>query len=110
MRTPSELLLLADLRRQRKSPQLAVFVTDHWTWGRKLSEDIGTLCICVRDGNDHDHDWSPLAGLWVVLSLRRGTDAQYADFGMKLLQAYPWRLSTYRDGHMRKVWQQEEAA
>lgn len=108
--TPRELIVLADLRRQRKAPQLAVFVTDHWPWAQKLTEDIGALCIRVRDGNDWDHDWTPLAGLWAVLSLRRGTDAQYADFGMKLLGGHPWRLSVYRDGHMRKIWQQEDAA
>lgn len=108
--TPRELITLADLRRQRKAPQLAVFVTDHWPWAQRLTDDIGALCIRVRDGDDHAHDWSSVAGLWVVLSLRRGSDAQYADFGMKLLQAYPWRLSVYRDGHMRKVWQQEQAA
>lgn len=73
--TPLELQFLRDLRRRGQSPGMAVFVTDDWGFANSM-EDIGTLMIRVRSITDLDHDWSALAGLWVILWFSRATQQQ----------------------------------
>jgi hypothetical protein len=105
--TPRELTTLAELRGRRQAPELAVFVLDDWRWAERIGDDLGALAIKVRNGRDVDHDWSPLAGLWVILSLRNADDADWSTFGSRLLAANPWRLSLFRDGHLMKIWEQK---
>lgn len=92
--TPFELRALANLRRRGQAPELAVFVTDDWTKAAQLTEDVGVLAIRVRNARDFEHDWTPLAGLWTYLWLRRATSAELADFSAAMLRANPVRLTT----------------
>src|SRR5690606_17120896 len=83
--TPYELRLLAKLRQRGQAPELAVFITDNWPKAAQLTEDVGVLAIRVRNARDFDHDWSPLAGLWAYLWLRRATGPELADFSAAIL-------------------------
>jgi hypothetical protein len=67
MQTPSELLALAKLRSRLHAPAMAVFVTDDWGFAAKLDE-LGCLAIRANPAEHHDCDWSPLAGLHVILA------------------------------------------
>jgi hypothetical protein len=92
MRTPSELALLAVLRRRGECPTMTVFVTENWKWADKL-EDLGCLAIRVRNADDWEHDWSPLCGLPVILLQRYG---DYAALGQAILAANPADFETWR--------------
>lgn len=91
MATPSELLLLHQLRRRGQCPQLPVFVVKRWEWHQRLL-DFGCLAIRVRSESDHNHDWSAVRGLTCIL-VRDGQP--YADIGSALLAASPSRLETF---------------
>jgi hypothetical protein len=91
--TPYELLALANLRRRGQAPTLAVFVMDDWAWAARLTDEVGVLTIRVRNAKDHDHDWSPVAGLWVYMILRNPAPADLADFSAKILRANPVKLT-----------------
>jgi hypothetical protein len=93
--TPSELRFLANLRARGQAPELAVFVTDDWDWARRFTEEIGALTIRVSNARDHAHEWSPLAGLWVYLKLRRSAPADVADFSTAILRANPAKLTLW---------------
>lgn len=92
--TPYELTALANMRRRGQSPALAVFITDNWPKAAQLTEDVGVLAIRVRNARDFEHDWSPLAGLWAYLWLRRATGPELADFSARILRVNPARLTT----------------
>lgn len=92
--TPFELRALANLRRRGQAPQLAVFVMDDWAKATQLTEDIGVLTIKIRNARDFEHDWSPLAGLWAYVWLRRCAAADLADLSAAILRANPAKLST----------------
>lgn len=92
--TPYELTALANLRRRGQSPQLAIFVMDDWAKAAQLTDEIGVLAIRVRNARDFEHDWAPMAGLWVYLWLRRATGPDLADFSAAILRANPARLTT----------------
>jgi hypothetical protein len=100
--TPFELRALANMRRRGQAPTLAVFVMDDWTKAMQLTDDVGVLVIRVRNARDFEHDWTPLAGLWAYLWLRRTTAADLADFSAVLMRANPVRLTT-RVGDMPSV-------
>lgn len=103
--TPYELRALADLRRQGRAPELAVFVTDDWPWAKRLGDEVGVLAIRVCNARDHAHDWSPLAGLWTLVALRRPASAELTDFCSAILRANPWRLTTFDGERSALVWQ-----
>ena len=92
--TPFELRALANLRRRGQAPDLAVFVMDDWQLATQLTDEVGVLAIRVRNARDFEHDWSPLAGLWTYLWLRRAASADLADFSAAILRANPARLTT----------------
>lgn len=102
--TPRELVALTNLRRRGQAPDLAVFVTDDWSWAARLGDDLGILAIRVRNADDHAHDWSALAGLWVVLSVR-GSAAKVADFALSMLRVRLGRLDTFDGKRMTRVLQ-----
>lgn len=89
--TPRELSLLAALRRRGQCPTMTVFVTECWRWAEAL-EDLGCLAIRVRNCDDWEHDWAPLAGLSVILLQRAG---DYAALGQAILAAKPADLETF---------------
>lgn len=91
--TPFELRALANMRRRGQAPTLAVFVMDDWAWASRLTDEIGVLTVRVRNARDHDHDWMPLAGLWVYLILRNSAPADVADFSAAILRANPVKLT-----------------
>jgi hypothetical protein len=92
--TPYELRALANLRRRGQAPELAVFVMDDWAKATQLTDDVGVLTIRVRNARDFEHDWTPVAGLWVYLWLRRVAGPDLADFSAAVLRANPARLTT----------------
>lgn len=92
--TPFELRALANFRRRGQAPELAVFVMDDWAKATQLTDDVGVLTIRVRNARDFEHDWTPLAGLWAYLWLRRATGAELADFSGAIMRANPVRLTT----------------
>lgn len=100
--TPYELTALANMRRRGQSPALAVFVMDNWPKAAQLTEDVGVLAIRVRNARDFEHDWTPVAGLWVYLWLRWAKPPELADFATAILRANPARLTT-RVNDMRSV-------
>lgn len=100
MRTPSELALLAVLRKRGQCPTMTVFVTDNWKWADKL-EELGCLAIRVRDGADAEHDWSPLAGLSVMLLQQKARD--YAALGQAILAANPSDFETFEVPRVSRV-------
>jgi hypothetical protein len=89
MPTPSDLRILASLRHRGQCPSLAVMVVDDWRW-QSVVEDLGMMTIRVRPG-DAAADWSPLAGLWVILCQWR---IQGADLAQAILAANPLRFET----------------
>jgi hypothetical protein len=91
--TPYELRALANMRRRGQAPTLAVFVMDDWAWATRLTDDIGALTIRVRNARDYEHDWAPLAGLWVYLILRNPQATDVADFSAAILRANPVKLT-----------------
>lgn len=95
MPTPSELQALAVLRARQLSPSMAVFVTDDWRFAEKLA-DLGCLAVRVRPSEDHACDWSPVAGLHVVLAQWRTPMAQEARLAQALLVAKPAVMETLR--------------
>jgi hypothetical protein len=74
---------------------MTVFVTECWAWADKL-EDLGCLAIRVRNCDDWQHDWSPLAGLSVILLQRAG---DYASIGQQILAANPADFETFTLRH-----------
>lgn len=92
--TPYELRVLAGLRRRGQAPELAVFVMDDWAKATQLTDDVGVLTIRVRNARDFEHDWAPVAGLWVYLWLRRATGPELADFSAAILRANPAKFTT----------------
>lgn len=92
--TPYELRVLAGLRRRGQAPELAVFVMDDWAKATQLTDDVGVLAIRVRNARDFEHDWAPVAGLWVYLWLRRATGPELADFSATILRANPAKFTT----------------
>lgn len=74
--TPVELTYLRQLRRRGQAPELAVFVTDDWRFADRITDEIGSMMIRVRSITDLEHDWSPIAGLWVILWFARATEQQ----------------------------------
>lgn len=92
--TPYELRALQAMRRRGQAPELAVFVMDDWAKAAQLTEEVGVLGIRVRNARDFEHDWTPLAGLWVYLWLRRAPATDLADFSAAILRANPSRLTT----------------
>lgn len=95
MPTPSELQALAHLRSRLHSPDFPVFVTDDWQFAAKL-EDLGCLAIRVRPAEDHACDWSPIAGLRVVLAQWRTPLAKESRLASALLAAKPALFETLR--------------
>src|SRR6188474_1133791 len=93
--TPSELRFLANLRARGQAPELDVFVCDEWDWATRFTEEISALTIRVCNARDHQHDWSPLAGLRVYLKLRRASPSESADFSMALVNANPAKLTLW---------------
>jgi hypothetical protein len=87
MPTPSDLRVLAALRHRGQCPALSVMVADDWRW-QSVLEDLGVLVVRVQPG-DHDADWSPLAGLAVILCQWRNVGAELAQ---AILAANPIRL------------------
>lgn len=107
--TPFELRALANFRRRGQAPELAVFVMDDWAKATQLTDDVGVLTIRVRNARDFEHDWAPVAGLWVYLWLRRAASADLADFSAAILRANPARLSTkIADMPTVNVWDADE--
>lgn len=88
MPTPFELQALAHLRARLNSPDFPVFVTDDWLFAAKL-DDLGCLAIRVKLAEDHACDWSPLAGLRVVLAQWRTPLATESRLASALLAANP---------------------
>jgi hypothetical protein len=104
--TPYELRALATMRRRGQAPTLAVFVMDDWAWASRLTDDIGALTIRVRNARDYEHDWSPVAGLWVYLILRNPAPADVADFSAAILRANPVKLTvSTRSAPAVDVWE-----
>lgn len=95
MQTPFELQALAKLRSRLRSPTMAVFVTDEWSFAAKL-EDLGCLTIRVRPSEDHACDWSPVAGLHVILAQWRTSLETESRLASALLAANPSMLETLR--------------
>jgi len=95
MPAPSELQALAILRSRQLAPAMTVFVTDDWRFAGKL-DDLGCLAIRVRPTEDHAWDWSPVAGLHVILAQWRTSLAQDARLAQALLTANPAVLETLR--------------
>lgn len=96
MPAPSELQALAFLRSRQQVPAMAVFVTDDWRFAAKL-EDLGCLAVRVRPSEDHGCDWSPVAGLHVVLAQWRTGLAQESRLAQALLFARPAIMETLRN-------------
>lgn len=106
--TPFELRALAKLRQRGQAPELAVFVMDDWAKATRLTDDVGVLTIRVRNTRDFEHDWAPVAGLWVYLWLRRATGPELADFSAAILQSNPVRLTTrVADMPSVEVWRED---
>jgi hypothetical protein len=95
MPAPFELQALAKLRSRLQSPTMAVFVTDDWGFAAKL-EDLGCLAIRVKPAEDHACDWSPLAGLQVILAQWRTPLEIESRLGSALLAANPSLFETLR--------------
>lgn len=90
MPTPSDLRVLATLRHRGQCPAMTVMVADDWRW-QSVLEDLGVMVIRVRPG-DADADWSPLAGLGVILcQWRIGS----ADLAQAILAANPLRFELF---------------
>lgn len=107
--TPFELRALANFRRRGQAPELAVFVMDDWQLATRLMDEIGVLAIRVQNARDYGHDWTPVAGLWVYLWLRRAACSDLADFSTAILSANPARLSTkIADMPTVTVWDADE--
>lgn len=87
MPTPSDLRTLAALRHRGQCPALTVMVADDWRW-QSVLEDLGVMVIRIQPG-DHDADWSPLAGLGVILCQWRVAGAEMAQ---AILAANPLRF------------------
>lgn len=92
--TPYELSALANFRRRGQAPELAVFVMDDWARAARLTDAVGVLSIRVRNARDFEHDWAPVAGLWVYVWLRRATGPELADFCAAILRSNPAKLTT----------------
>lgn len=95
MTAPFELLALAKLRSRLQSPSMAVFVTDDWSFAAKL-EDLGCLAIRVKPAEHHDCNWSPIAGLHVILAQWRTPLAGDSRLASALLAAKPSMFETLR--------------
>jgi len=109
--TPLELRALANFRRRGQAPELGVFVMDDWAKATQLTDDVGALTIRVRNARDFEHDWTPVAGLWVYLWLRWAKPAELADFSAAILRANPAQLTTkVNDMRSVDVWPMRDAA
>lgn len=95
MPAPFELQALAHLRSRLHAPTFTVFVTDDWGFATKL-EDLGCLAIRVHASQDHDCDWSPIAGLHVILAQWRTALAKEMRLASALLAARPALFETLR--------------
>ncbi len=87
MPTPSDLRVLAALRHRGQCPTLSVMVTDEWRW-QSVLESLGMMVIRVQAG-DSGADWSPLAGLGVILCQWRTSGPELAQ---AILAANPLRF------------------
>ena len=85
MRAPFELTDLAGYRAQGRAPELPVFISD---FGRVFGENLtgaGSLVIPVWDLQAATTwDWSPIAGLEVLLALRDAASARARMFARAL--------------------------
>jgi hypothetical protein len=95
MQTPFELQALAKLRSRLQAPRMTVFVTDDWSFAEKL-DGLGCLAIRVRPADHHECDWSPIAGLHVILAQWRTPLAEESRLASALLSAKPSLLETLR--------------
>jgi hypothetical protein len=95
MQTPFELQALAQLRSRLHAPSMAVFVTDDWSFAAKL-DDLGCLAIRVAPSEHHACDWSPIAGLHVILAQWRVPLAHESRLASALLAANPSMLEALR--------------
>lgn len=86
--TPLELTALADLRQRGQAPELSVVLVDDWNCAPRLA-DGGFLAIRVNPANDWDCDWSPLAGLWVILAQWRTSLRDETRLACAVLAANP---------------------
>lgn len=102
---PLGLQLLAQLRRSGQCPELAVIVTDDWRYVT-LAEEIGALAIYVKP-EQVACDWSPIAGLFVILIAHRFSAPTIADLSTALLRANPSRMETLTRSGLRLVWDAE---
>jgi hypothetical protein len=105
---PHGLTLLKRLRSLGQAPELAVLVTDDWRYV-PLAEEIGALAIYVKPEH-HACDWSPIAGLFVILIANRSSAAAIADLSTALLRANPSRLEALTRSGLRLVWDAEKGA
>lgn len=101
--TPIELQYLRDLRRRGQAPDLAVFITDDWKFAGKITNEIGSMMIRVSDGGDSDYDWSPLAGLWVILWLKRATEPQIEAFIQVIFEARAQKVWARTGGRLMPI-------
>lgn len=108
MKQPLGLALLAQLRRLGQAPELAVIVTDDWRYV-PLAEEIGALAIYAKPEH-HACDWSPIAGLFVILIANRSSSSAIADLSTALLRANPSRLEALTRSGLRLVWDAEKGA
>ncbi len=98
--TPLELQFLKDLRRRGQVPDMAVFVTDDWAFADSM-DDIGTLMIRVQNSGDQEHDWSPLAWLFVILWLKNPTAANLESFLRRIEACKPSQIWYREHGRLR---------
>lgn len=95
MQIPFKLQALAALRARLRAPTMAVFVTDNWRFSARL-EALGCLAILANPLEDHACDWSPIAGLHVILAQWKTPLADESRLASALLAAKPSLFETLR--------------
>jgi hypothetical protein len=91
----SELESLRQSRRRGQSPALPVIVTDEFLTRQSMA-DVG--CVVVSVHRDEPRDWSPLAGLDVILIFRK--PAERRELARAIREARPRRLRAHIDGQL----------
>ena len=91
---PNELRTLRDLRARGQAPALAIVVTGSRMMRQKM-EDIGCLSILTSSADQAQLDWSPMAGLDVLMMMAGAPASVLGDIATAIIACNPRRLCAW---------------
>jgi hypothetical protein len=97
MRAPFELRMLAELRARGQAPKLPIWLVNDRVFAKRII-DSGELAILIVS-DQWSCDWSPLAGLAVIISTSFDATPVGTRLALAIRDAKPYSVWTWSSRH-----------